>query len=342
MKNLLKYLLALLITVGALYLAFRGQDFSAIGDQLSHTSIWAVSLLVLFQILAHFVRGWRWQFLLRPIKPKTSLWIAFKAVMAGYAMNNVIPRSGELIRPAMASVEEKMPFAGTLATIIVERIFDVIALGSLFVFSLFSYEKEFKSAFPDLAGAAIPLLLIISAGLIVFVAIFISKRVSDFFLGLIHKIFPKKIADPLAHAFETFTTGLHGLQRDTAIPIILGTIAVWGCYLTSTYFGLYALLGSGIDAIGLKGAIVLLALSGIAITIPTPGGTGTYHYFIKSALILFFAIPSDTAAAFAIVTHAVNYIVITVIGIIFMLTAGVTLKTAKKKETDADSLPTMR
>jgi uncharacterized protein (TIRG00374 family) len=332
LKNFLKYVIAIVFSGGALYLAFRGQDFSAVGEQLSHTSIWAASLLVLFQILAHFVRGWRWQFLLRPIKPKTSLWVSFKSVMAGYAMNNVIPRSGELIRPAMASVEEKMPFAGTLATIIVERIFDVIALGSLFVFSLFSYEKEFRSAFPDLAGAAIPLLVIISAGLIVFVAIFVSKGVSDFFLKLIHKIFPKKLADPLAHAFETFTTGLHGLQRDTAIPIILGTIAVWGCYLTSTYFGLYALPGSGIDAIGFKGAVVLLALSGIAITIPTPGGTGTYHYFIKSALILFFAIPSDTAAAFAIVTHAVNYIVITVIGIFFMLSAGVTLKSAKKKE----------
>jgi uncharacterized protein (TIRG00374 family) len=332
LKNFLKYFLALTITAGALYLAFRGQDFSAIGDQLSHISIWAISLVVLFQILAHFVRGWRWQFLLRPIKPKTSLWIAFKAVMAGYAMNNVIPRSGELIRPAMASVEEKMPFAGTLATIIVERIFDVIALGSLFVFSLFSYEKEFKTAFPDLAVAAIPLLIIISSGLIVFVAIFISKRVSNFFLRLIHKIFPKKIADPLAHAFDTFTTGLHGLQRDTAIPIILGTIAVWGCYLASTYCGLYALPGSGITAIGLKGSIVLLALAGIAITIPTPGGTGTYHYFIKSALILFFAIPSDTAAAYVIVTHATNYIIITVIGIFFMLSAGVTLKTARKKE----------
>ncbi len=334
-KNLLKYLLAFIITAGALYLAFRGQDFSAIGNELAHTDIWAIILLVVFQILAHLVRGWRWQFLLRSIKPKTSLWIAFKAVMAGYAMNNVIPRSGELIRPAMASVEENMPFAGTLATIIVERIFDVIALGSLFVFSLFSYEKEFKSAFPDLASAAIPLLIIISVGLIVFVAIFISKRVSNFFLGLIHKVFPVKIASPLAHAFETFTVGLHGLRRDTAIPIIFGTIAVWACYLTSTYFGLYALPGSGIEAIGFKGAVVLLSLAGVAITIPTPGGTGTYHYFISQALILFFGKNASKAIAFATVTHAANYIVITVIGLIFMFSAGISLKAAKKN-TEAD------
>ena len=343
MKNFLKYLLAFIITAGALYLAFRGQDFNAIGSELAHANIWAIALLVLFQILAHLVRGWRWQFLLRPIKPKTSLWIAFKAVMAGYAMNNVIPRSGELVRPAMASIEENMPFAGTLATIIVERIFDVIALGSLFVFSLFSYEKEFKSTFPDLAGAAIPLLIIISAGLIVFVAIFVSKRVSNFFLSLIHKIFPVKIATPLARAFETFTIGLHGLQRDTAIPIIFGTVAVWACYLTSTYFGLYALAGSGIEVIGFKGAVVLLALSGIAITIPTPGGTGTYHYFISQALILFFGINASTAIAFATITHAANYIVITVIGLIFMFSAGISLKSAKQREViSEDSHPAAR
>jgi uncharacterized protein (TIRG00374 family) len=180
-KNLLKYFLAFVITAGALYLAFRGQDFPAIAVELSRTSFWAIGLSVLFQVLAHFVRGWRWQFLLRPIKEKTSLYIAFKAVMAGYAMNNVIPRSGEIIRPALASSQEKMPFAGTFATIIVERIFDVIALGLLFVFSLFNYEKEFKSAFPDLAGAAIPLLVVISIGLIIFVAVFISRAVSNFF-----------------------------------------------------------------------------------------------------------------------------------------------------------------
>ncbi|MDP4219788.1 MAG: lysylphosphatidylglycerol synthase transmembrane domain-containing protein [Bacteroidota bacterium] len=332
LKNILKYFLAFIITAGALYLAFRGQDFDAIGRELSRTSIWALVLSALFQILAHFVRGWRWQFLLRPVKEKTGLFTAFKAVMAGYAMNNVIPRSGELIRPAMASVEEKMPFAGTLATIIVERIFDVIALGLLFVFSFFSYEKEFQSAFPDLAGAKLPLLIIISAGLIVFVAIFVSKGISRFFLGLIHKIFPKKLADPLARAFETFTSGLHGLKRDTALPIILGTVGVWACYTASTFCGIYAIPGSGIEAIGLKGAIVLLALAGIAITIPTPGGTGTYHYFISQALILFFGISPSTAVAFATVTHASNYIVITVIGLFFMFSAGVSLKTAKKKE----------
>ena len=332
MKNSLKYLLAIIITAGALYLAFRGQDFAAIGSELSKTNLWAIGLAVLFQFVAHFVRGWRWQFLLRPIKEKTSLWIAFKAVMAGYGMNNVIPRSGEIIRPAMASVQENMPFAGTLATIIVERIFDVIALGLLFVFSLFSYEKEFRTSFPDLSGAAIPILIVVTAGLILFVTIFISKGVSNFFLRLIHKLFPKKIADPLARAFETFTTGLHGLQKDTALPIILGTIGVWACYAISTYCGMYALPGSGIEAIGIKGAIVLLSLAGIAITIPTPGGTGTYHYFISQALILFFGINASTAVAFATVTHAANYIVITITGLIFMFSAGISLKNVRKRE----------
>lgn len=329
-KTILKYAIGLLITAGALYLAFRGQDFSVIGKELAQTNILALSGLVLFQILAHFIRGWRWQFLLRPIKEKTSLWIAFKAVMAGYAMNNVIPRSGELIRPAMASVEEEIPFAGTLATIVVERIFDVIALGLIFVYSLFSFENEFKAAFPDLSGAALPLLVMISLGLIIFVAIFISKRVSKFFHQLIQKTLPQKISTPVSEAFETFTKGLHGLQRDTAVPIIFGTVAIWIFYFVSTWCGLFCIPGSGIEAIGIKGTVVLLALSGIAVTIPTPGGTGTYHYFTKSALILFFAIPSDTAAAFAIVTHAAPYVVVTLLGLFYMLRAGVSLKSAKK------------
>ena len=324
--------MAFSIATGALFLAFRGQDFATIGDALAHTSIWALVLSVTFQLLAHLVRAWRWQYLLRPIKEKTTLLIGFKAVLAGYAMNNVIPRSGEIVRPMLASSQEKIPFAGALATIIVERIFDVIALGSLFVFSIFSYEKEFKSAFPDLSGAAIPLLVIISFCLIFFVSVFVSKFVSGFFLKLIYQIFPAKIALPLSRAFETFTSGLRGLKKETALPIILGTIAVWGCYLTSTYFGLYAIPGSGVEAIGWKGAIVILSLSGIAITIPTPGGTGTYHYFISQALILFFGIASSSAVAFATVTHAANFVVITILGLYFMFSAGVSFKRLRPQD----------
>jgi uncharacterized protein (TIRG00374 family) len=331
-RNFLKYLIAIVLTGGALYLAFRGQDFSVIFESIKHANVFALIGIVAFQLVAHFIRAWRWQFLLRPVKPKIGLYNSFKAVVAAYGLNNVVPRAGELVRPAMIASSEKIPFSSALATIVLERILDVIALGTVLVTSLFLFQKEFAVSFPDIASKSLPVIVAIAVGLAVFVLVLVNKTVEGWMFSLIGKLLPKKIGGKIIGLLETFIAGLHGLSKDTILPIIAGTVGVWIFYLLSTYAGTFVLPGSGIENVGLDGAISLLALTGISITIPTPGGTGTYHYFISRALNGFFAIPLPAAIAFATITHAVNYIAITLLGVFYMLRAGVSLGSAQKKD----------
>ena len=326
MKQAIRYIIAITVTAAALYLAFRGQDFGKMLDELSHANIISLALLVLFQLLAHLVRAWRWRYLLRPLKQQTSLWISFKAVVAGYAFNNVIPRSGEFARPALMAKVENIPFAGALATIIVERIFDVIALGALVIFSLSQYNDAITRAFPDFAGAAIPVLIIVAVGLIIFVLVFLSRRFEEFLIRIIRKILPVKIAEIVVKILDAFTKGLRGVERSSFIPLVLGTILIWLFYGLSMYFSFGALPGSGIENINYAGSFLLLMLSAVAMTIPTPGGVGTYHYFISQALILIFGITQTSAIAFATITHGVQFIIITLIGLLFAFTEGVRFK----------------
>lgn len=330
-KSWLKYVVATVLTVGALFLAFRGQDFGALLQVASHASIPALLGIVVFQLIAHYVRAWRWQFLLRPVKPKIGTYNSFKAVVAGYGLNNVIPRAGEIVRPAMIARSESVPFAGALATIVLERILDVIALGSIVTISLFLFRDEFAKAFPEIASATLPVIGVIAIGLVVFVVVVVNRKVGDLVLTIINKVLPAKIAGVLSHAFTTFTTGLHGLSRETILPIVIGTLGVWLFYILSTLAGIYIFPGSGIEHIGIDGALALLALTGISITIPTPGGTGTYHYFISRALAGFFGTPLPTAIAFATITHGVNYLAVTILGLFYMLRAGVSLGSAEQR-----------
>lgn len=332
MKQALRYIIAIVITAAALYLAFRGQDIGEVFSQLSNAKIIPLALLVIFQLLAHFVRAWRWRYLLSPLKQHTSLWICFKAVVAGYAFNNIIPRSGEFARPALTAKAENIPFAGALATIIVERIFDVLALGALLLFSLSQYNEAITKAFPDFAGAAVPVLIIVAVGLIIFVLIFLSKRFEEFLIRIIRKILPVKIADAFVKIFDAFIKGLRGVERRSFLPLIAGTIIIWLFYGLSMYFSFGALPGSGIENISYSGSFLLLMLSAVAMTIPAPGGLGTYHYFISQALILIFGIASTSAISFATITHGVQFIVITLIGMLFAFSEGVKLKKDSSKE----------
>src|SRR5438270_520468 len=100
MKNsALKYIAISLITLGLLYLAFRGQDMSKSMDAMSNAHFLLLLGGILLMFLSHALRAFRWQIVLRPLKQTISFWLAFKATIAGYGMNNLIPRSGEIVRP---------------------------------------------------------------------------------------------------------------------------------------------------------------------------------------------------------------------------------------------------
>ncbi len=71
--------------------------------------------------------------------------------------------------------------------------------------------------------------------------------------------------------------------------------------------------------VGLSGALVVLAISSIGISLPTPGGTGTYHAFTSQSLTRLFAVDATTALSYATVTHAVGFIGVTLIGLYYFL-----------------------
>ncbi len=83
--------------------------------------------------LAVVIRTWRWHYLLKPLK-EVSMRDLFPVVVIGYMGNNVYPaRAGELLRAYVLKRNESVSVSASLATVIVERIFDGLVM-LLFVF----------------------------------------------------------------------------------------------------------------------------------------------------------------------------------------------------------------
>ncbi len=325
----LKYVAIAIVTVGLLYLAFRGQDLGAAMDAMGRARIVPLFGGLLIMFLSHGVRALRWRIVLRPLKRHTSLWLAFKATIAGYAMNNLIPRSGELVRPYMMARGENIPMAGTLATVVVERLADVLALAGLIVFSLVSFQSRVTNVFPMfngsvLWGIAVMLLLIISL-----ILVFFSERRTEQLVALATQPLPAKWSEKVGQMARDFSRGLRGLEKSAILPLVLGTAGIWILYGISMYVSLQAFDNPAMSALTLRDAFLLLTLSGIAFTIPTPGGTGGYHFLIKTGLASIFGVPVAIAAAYAIVTHILSYISITLVGLGFLLKEGISFGAAK-------------
>src|SRR6266404_6183207 len=92
----------------------------------------AISLATMFVNLA--IRSLRWRYLLEPLGP-TSFASAFRATAVGFAASSVLPaRAGEVIRPCFLARQARhdanahVTATGAFATIILERLLDVITV----------------------------------------------------------------------------------------------------------------------------------------------------------------------------------------------------------------------
>ena len=322
----IRFAITVLISAAALYLAFRGVHLHDLMDELGRTNIWLILLGVALLFTSHLCRAWRWTVIVRPMKAKTSTLVGFKAIMGAYAMNNIIPRSGELIRPYIFAKHEKVFMSGTIATILIERVADLISNVLFMMFALVIFPREIANGFPSVAGATMPIAAGMVALLTLVVIMIFSAGKTERVIHRIVQKWPEKVRVPIGRAATEFASGLRGVRASGALPVAIGTIGIWVFYVLSMFAWLYAFPEKQIAMVGIVGAFFLRVVSGIAFLIPTPGGVGSYHYFISQALFRIFSVPLAAAIAYATVTHAAFDILTTVIGLIIVATEGISFK----------------
>lgn len=315
-----------IISAGALYLAFRGVNFHSLLAELEKTNIALILAGVALLFCSHLCRAWRWTVIVRPMKMRTSVLTGFRAIMGAYGMNNILPRSGELIRPYIFAKHEKVFMSGTIATILVERVADLISNILVIMLALIIFPREIAHGFPTISGS----MTWLAAGLIavlalVMIMIFSAGKTERALHRLAAK-WPEKIKRPVYRAASEFASGLRGVRASGALPVVIGTAGIWLFYVLSMYAWLFAFPDRSIAMVGIIGAFFLRVVSGIAFLIPTPGGVGSYHYFISQALFRIFNVPLASAIAYATVTHAAFDILTTVIGLIIVASEGISFK----------------
>jgi uncharacterized protein (TIRG00374 family) len=129
-----QFWLGVLISVVCLWLALRGLHLDQFWGTVQSANYWWLIPGVGVYFIGVWVRAWRWHYLLGPIK-KIPTKTMFPITTIGYMGNNIYPaRAGEVLRAVILKRKEGVPVSASLATIIVERIFDgVVMLAFVFV-----------------------------------------------------------------------------------------------------------------------------------------------------------------------------------------------------------------
>ena len=314
-RNIFQYLLSFLIALVFLYLAFQGVKLSDLWESLKSANYWWVSLLIPINILANWVRALRWADLLSPIKSNISKRNLFSGVMIGYAINNVLPRVGEFVRPYVLGKLEGISRSSAFATVVVERILDFMSFYFIVFVVLFIYPHSLDP-FINHADDVRPFFLFGSiAALVIFVLLFFKAEALFRFLARMLSFVPRRHKEQTEKILDKFYSGFAVAKVHKKLArILFQSFIIWGLYALGMYLSFFAFSSLVRQDLDFGAAVVLLVVSSIAWVLPAPGAMGTYHSFLTAAMIGLYSVDKETALSYAIVTHEVGYIVVMVIG----------------------------
>ena len=314
--------LLLVVTISAfgIYLAFKGDNFGELVIQIQQVNYTGVFIASLLLIISCIVRAYRWQVLLNPVEaiPLHSL---FGATLVGYFGNGVLAfRMGELLRAYAVANGRQITVTQAFGTVILERILDLVLVVCIFALTIpwFPFEDDY-SRFGAFVFTGITVLLIV---LIIFTVHFNWLGKIEH-LAILNSHYGQKLFSGLNRIFE----GLTIIKKTNHVGlVILSSLVLWGFYFCITIIVLNA---CGLS-LGFIGTGILLVLGSIVISIPAlPGSAGTYDAGIKYSLMMVFNIASSKALTYAIVSHAISYFPLVLVGAVYFMLGNVSLREVK-------------
>jgi uncharacterized protein (TIRG00374 family) len=258
-----------------------------------------------------WARTWRWDYLLRPVK-HISLRRLFPVVVIGYMGNNIFPvRAGEVIRAYLLRQREGVSISTSLATILVERVFDGLVM-LMFVF----IGLPFTPMPGWLQGMVIAASFLFFGALAVFMVLAIKVEWAETVCGwLIDRIVPARFRPPVRGFADRFMTGLESLRSGRAVLMLFVTsVVIWLAETVKYWFVMHAFDFS-------VPFWVLMLMNGIvnlATTIPSsPGYVGTFDA-PGIEILTVFGVDRALAASYTLVLHVALWLPITLLGLWYM------------------------
>ncbi len=306
----------------------RKLDWSEVSAALERSDRLLLGLAVLVICIAYVFRAVRWGALLAPLGP-TRLKHLFAATTVGFGAVFLVGRIGEVVRPVVLPLRDpKVRASSSLVTIMVERIYDLMAVVLLFAVNLIWFRPP--------AGVRADLSQVRMAGIVLVVLVIAAvagltwfRRRSQSAIRWVDRrlnrwsLVPIRLRQAVVSVLEQLARALRVLVDARELAITIGwTLAVWGGIAVAN---LLVLRAFGLP-FGIGETIFVLGWSLVGSLVPTPGGAaGAFHAATAGALI-FLGVDRETAAAVSIVMHLVDFGPAVVFGFFYFIRGNISLK----------------
>lgn len=309
-RSLLQTIIGIAISLACVGLLARLISVQEVAASLGRGNVVVVVPAVGLYFLGSCVRSVRWRLLLGSYRVPTR--VLFRTLIIGLMVNDVLPgRLGELARMALLARSARVPIGVSLASILVERVLDGLALTALLAIGI--YLAGVGGWLAQLAGFSAVLFGAASAVLLLGA---IAPAVAGRSASAITAPLPRRFRESLGRLTARTLEGLQPIRRPQVGLLVLGlSLLAWGVEAS-----MYLVMALGFQvpggvAVGALGA----AVANLATLVPSsPGYVGTFDLALQAVLVgVFEAAPSD-ATAYALVVHAALLVPVVLLGALFL------------------------
>jgi uncharacterized protein (TIRG00374 family) len=330
-----------LLGIGLLAFFLRGVEWRALRAAFSSADKGQLSLVLLSTLLTYVLRAWRWGYLLAPLA-KVPYRRLLSATVVGFMSGLFVPRAGEILRPYLVARRHGIKTSAAFASIILERLFDlitVVVLFGLYLYVLPTPEQQTRGPLLGalrLSGVAVGLLALAITG--VLAAFHAHAERAMALIDRCLSLLPARLARPVSDAARAFSNGLAVLQAPLGhLLAIAGQSALtWlviavGIYFNNLAFGFQ---------LPFHTTFLIIGFLTVGVAVPTPGMVGGFHESYRLAMTQAFGTAAEPAVAAGIALHALTNLPVLLIGLACLPGEGLTLgKVAEIASEDEDKRP---
>jgi len=326
MRQHLRTIVILVCTIGLLALFLRQANLAEVWNEIRAASPVDLALALASTAALYVFRSWRWRTMLLPLGP-VRFRTAARATVIGFALSALLPaRPGEVLRPYLLARREGLSATSAFATIFLERLLDLVTMLLLFGVFVLMADPSASSADPALyrtvqvGGLAAGATSLVGLGFVFFMAGHPDR------LGTLtrkaERFLPARLAHALGHAVERFAEGFAVMRRPSAlVEALVLSLPVW----LSIAAGIWFVARAFHITIPFSGTFLIMALLTVGVAVPTPGAVGGFHYAFRVGATTFFGAANERAVGAAIVLHAISFLPVTLLGLLFMVQDGLSL-----------------
>ena len=321
----------LILTILLLAFFFRNANLRQVWVEVRHAELTLLLAATIMQAATYLVRALRWQYLLRPIG-RVRLSTAFRTTVVGFAASFLLPaRAGEFLRPYLLARREGLSATATFATVVLERLLDASVVLLLFSSFLLFFDPGMTAIDSRVFGAVKVGGALSAAGAVVALCTIFLLAGHPEKLGRaalqIDRVLPVWIAHSVSSVVQRFTEGLAVMRQPMQLLVAVTlSFPLW----LSIAVGIWLVTRAFHIELPYTGSFLLMVLLVVGVSVPTPGGIGGFHAAYQIGVTAFYAVPNDQAVGAALVLHAVSFLPVTLLGVVYMAQDGLNLSRIRR------------